>query len=176
METALPIALVALTALAIVLLIVLLSRPRGDPSLRERLDALRGDSERIERALREEQRAGRTELAETLDRMGGQLRLSLSALTADNEKRLGEVRSTLDAQLKALQADNPAQLEEMRATVDEKLQATLETRLSSSFKLISERLEAVQRGLGEMQTLATGVRSEERRVGKECRSRWSPYH
>jgi len=157
METALPIALVALTALAIVLLIVLLSRPRGDPSLRERLDALRGDSERIERALREEQRAARTELAETLDRMGGQLRLSLSALTADNEKRLGEVRSTLDAQLKALQADNAAQLEKMRATVDEKLQATLETRLSSSFKLISERLEAVQRGLGEMQTLATGV-------------------
>ncbi|MGH8115029.1 MAG: DNA recombination protein RmuC, partial [Rhodanobacteraceae bacterium] len=64
---------------------------------------------------------------------------------------------TLDAQLKALQTDNASQLEKMRVIVDEKLQATLETRLSSSFKLISERLEAVQRGLGEMQSLATGV-------------------
>lgn len=157
MDTALLIVLPALAALAVVLLIVLLLRPRSDAGLRERLDALRGDSERVERALREEQRAARTELAETLDRMGGQLRLSLSALTADNQQRLAEVRGTLDAQLKALQADNAAQLERMRATVDEKLQATLETRLSSSFKLISERLEAVQRGLGEMQTLATGV-------------------
>lgn len=157
MDTALLIVLPALAALAVVLLIVLLLRPRSDAGLRERLDALRGDSERVERALREEQRAARTELAETLDRMGGQLRLSLSALTADNQQRLAEVRGTLDAQLKALQTDNAAQLERMRATVDEKLQATLETRLSSSFKLISERLEAVQRGLGEMQTLATGV-------------------
>ncbi|MDN5924637.1 MAG: DNA recombination protein RmuC, partial [Xanthomonadales bacterium] len=64
---------------------------------------------------------------------------------------------TLEAQLKALQSDNAAQLEKMRATVDEKLQATLETRLGQSFKQVSERLEAVQRGLGEMQALATGV-------------------
>ncbi|TAM96177.1 MAG: DNA recombination protein RmuC [Rhodanobacteraceae bacterium] len=157
MDTTLLIVLVALAAIAVILMTVLIARPRSDSGLRERLDALRGDSERVERVLREEQRAGRTELSETLDRMGGQLRLSLSALTADNQQRLAEVRGTLDAQLKALQADNATQLERMRATVDEKLQATLETRLTSSFKLISERLEAVQRGLGEMQTLATGV-------------------
>ena len=157
METTLLIVLVALAAVALILLIVLLLRPRGDASLREKLDALRGDSERVERALREEQRAARTELAETLDRMGGQLRLSLSTLTADNEKRLTEVRGTLDAQLKALQKDNAAQLDRMREVVDEKLQKTLETRLGQSFGVIAKQLEAVQRGLGEMQTLAVGV-------------------
>ncbi|HVU81866.1 MAG TPA: DNA recombination protein RmuC [Rhodanobacteraceae bacterium] len=155
--TTLLIVLVALAAVALILLIVLLLRPRGDAALREKLDALRGDSERVERALREEQRAARTELAETLDRMGGQLRLSLSTLTADNEKRLAEVRGTLDAQLKALQKDNAAQLDRMREVVDEKLQKTLETRLGQSFGVIAKQLEAVQRGLGEMQTLAVGV-------------------
>src|SRR5690606_35464132 len=68
-----------------------------------------------------------------------------------------EMRETLESQLRALQADNAAKLEKMRETVDEKLQSTLTTRLDSSFKLVSERLEQVQRGLGEMQELATGV-------------------
>ena len=149
--------LVALAAIAVILLVALLLRPRGDMGLREKLDALRSDSERVERVLREEQRAGRTELADTLNRMGDQQRLSLSALTSDNQQRLAEVRVALDTQLKALQTDNAAQLEKMREVVDEKLQKTLETRLSSSFKQIAERLEAVQRGLGEMQSLATGV-------------------
>jgi DNA recombination protein RmuC len=149
--------LITLVAIAVILLIVLLVRPRGDAALREKLDALRSDSERVERTLHEGQRAGRAELAETLDRMGGQLRQSLSALTADNQQRLNDVRTTLDAQLKTLQTDNATQLEKMREVVDEKLQKTLETRLSSSFKQIAERLEAVQRGLGEMQSLATGV-------------------
>lgn len=157
MENLLPIIAVVLAALAVILLIVLLLRPRGDPGLREKLDALRADSERVERSMRDEQRTGRAELAATLDRLGSQIRERLGGLTADNEKRLNEVRATLDTQLKALQTDNAAQLEKMRVIVDEKLQATLETRLSSSFKLISERLEAVQRGLGEMQSLATGV-------------------
>jgi DNA recombination protein RmuC len=157
MDTTLLYVLVMLAAIAVVLLIVLLTRSRGDTGLREKLDALRSDSERVERALREEQRSARTELAETLDRMGGQLRLSLSTLTTDNQQRLAEVRTTLDTQLKALQTDNAMQLEKMREVVDEKLQKTLETRLSSSFKQIAERLEAVQRGLGEMQSLATGV-------------------
>jgi DNA recombination protein RmuC len=81
----------------------------------------------------------------------------LKELTADNEKRLGEVRTTLETKLSAIQQDNATKLEQMRATVDEKLQSTLETRLGQSFKLVSERLEAVQRGLGEMQSLASGV-------------------
>ena len=74
-----------------------------------------------------------------------------------SEQRLVEMRGTLDQQLQRLQADNAQKLEQMRATVDEKLQSTLETRLGQSFALVSERLEQVQRGLGEMQQLATGV-------------------
>ncbi|HEY3520294.1 MAG TPA: DNA recombination protein RmuC [Rhodanobacteraceae bacterium] len=157
-------------AIALVMLALLLLRPRGDAALREKLDALRGDSERVERVLREEQRAGRAELAGTLDRLGEQLRQTLGGLTADSEKRLNDVRATLDAQLKSLQTDNAAQLEKMRATVDEKLQNTLETRLGQSFKLVSERLEAVQRGLGEMQSLASGV-SDLKRVLSNVKTR-----
>jgi DNA recombination protein RmuC len=81
----------------------------------------------------------------------------LKGLTESNEKRLTEVRTTLEGKLKAIQEDNAKQLEQMRQTVDEKLQGTLERRLGESFKLVSERLEAVYKGLGEMQTLATGV-------------------
>ena len=159
MNTALLVLVLLVLLVACGLLIALLKRARhpDESALVAKLDALRGDSERVERVLREEQRAGRGELAESLARLAEQLRQTLSGLTADNEKRLNEVRATLDAQLKSLQTDNAAQLEKMRVIVDEKLQSTLNTRLGESFKLISERLEAVQRGLGEMQSLATGV-------------------
>lgn len=70
---------------------------------------------------------------------------------------MAEVRATLEARIKDLQADNGSRLEEMRKTVDEKLHATLEQRLGESFKLVSDRLEKVHQGLGEMQTLAIGV-------------------
>ncbi len=81
----------------------------------------------------------------------------LAKLVESNEKRLGEVRLTLETKLKELQTDNAMRLEEMRKTVDEKLHATLEKRLGESFKQVSDRLEAVHKGLGEMQTLAAGV-------------------
>jgi DNA recombination protein RmuC len=68
-----------------------------------------------------------------------------------------ETRDTLEQRLDRLQQDNAAKLEQMRQTVDEKLHATLEKRLSESFKQVSERLELVHKGLGEMQTLAAGV-------------------
>ena len=127
----------------------------------QRLDTLteRTDTglQALSQRLIEEARRGREELAATLRQLGEQQKQQLSALTADNEKRLGEVRSTLETKLSAIQQDNASKLEQMRATVDEKLQATLETRLGQSFKLVSERLEAVQRGLGEMQSLASGV-------------------
>ncbi|RAO76680.1 DNA recombination protein RmuC [Dyella jiangningensis] len=107
--------------------------------------------------LTEDARRSREELTLALNRFGEQQQQRLAALTADNEKRLNEVRATLETKLKAIQDDNAAKLEQMRATVDEKLQTTLETRLGQSFALVSERLEQVQRGLGEMQNLATGV-------------------
>jgi DNA recombination protein RmuC len=63
----------------------------------------------------------------------------------------------LDRKFQQIQESNEKKLEEMRRTVDEKLHETLEKRLGESFKIVSERLEAVQRGLGEMQSLATDV-------------------
>ncbi len=72
-------------------------------------------------------------------------------------ERISEMKAATEKSLKELQDDNAQKLEEMRATVDEKLQKTLEHRLSESFKLVSERLEAVHKGLGDMQQLATGV-------------------
>ncbi len=73
------------------------------------------------------------------------------------EDRLREIRETVEGKLKAMQDDNSKKLEEMRKTVDEKLQETVEKRFNESFKMISERLEQVHKGLGEMQTLASGV-------------------
>ncbi len=81
----------------------------------------------------------------------------LKELADSNAKALEQIRITLDTRVKELQRENEKKLEEMRKTVDEKLQGTLEKRLGESFKLVSDRLEAVQRGLGEMKDLATGV-------------------
>ena len=74
-----------------------------------------------------------------------------------NSEKLIEMKNTIDKSIKSLQEGNEKKLEEMRVTVDEKLQKTLETRLGESFKIVSERLEAVHKGLGDMQQLATGV-------------------
>lgn len=81
----------------------------------------------------------------------------LAKLTQTNEQRMEQLREKVEARLKELQESNSQKLEEMRATVDEKLQSTLEKRLGESFKLVSERLELVHKGLGEMQNLASGV-------------------
>lgn len=75
----------------------------------------------------------------------------------ETEIKLKEIRETVENQLKSLQEENGKKLEEMRKTVDEKLQETVEKRFNESFKMISERLEQVHKGLGEMQTLASGV-------------------
>ncbi|MCY0901621.1 MAG: DNA recombination protein RmuC [Firmicutes bacterium] len=78
-------------------------------------------------------------------------------LTQMNEKKLESLRTTVEARLAALQEDNGRKLEQMRATVDEKLHESLEKRLGESFKQVSDRLEQVHKGLGEMHTLAAGV-------------------
>jgi len=83
----------------------------------------------------------------------------LRALAEGNERRLGEMRQTVEGRLQALQMGNEAKLEQMRATVDEKLHATLEQRLGESFRQVAERLEQVHQGLGEMQGLARDVGS-----------------
>ena len=81
----------------------------------------------------------------------------LNQLTKSNEDKLDKMRETIETKIRHLQDENSKKLDEMRATVDEKLQTTLEKRLGESFKQVSDRLELVHQGLGEMQTLASGV-------------------
>lgn len=76
---------------------------------------------------------------------------------ADSEQKLENIRVTMEKRVSAMQEDNAKRLDEMRKTVDEKLQKTLEEKLQQSFSRVSEQLESVYKGLGEMQTLATGV-------------------
>jgi DNA recombination protein RmuC len=73
------------------------------------------------------------------------------------DKQLSSNRETVEQRLTLLQKQNEDKLEQMRLTVDEKLQETVNKRFNDSFKMISERLEQVQKGLGEMQQLASGV-------------------
>ena len=113
--------------------------------------------EAVRHSLQQQALQQRDEQGATLKRFGDTLAQQLSQLTEANDRRFAEVRATLEARLKDIEANNAAKLEEMRRTVDEKLHATLEQRLGESFKLVSDRLEQVHRGLGEMQTLAAGV-------------------
>jgi len=113
--------------------------------------------ESMRMAIGAQAQAGREEQSAALKRFGDTLNQTLAALTESNAQRMTEVRATLEAKIKELQTDNGARLEEMRKTVDEKLHATLEHRLGESFKLVSDRLEKVHQGLGEMQQLAVGV-------------------
>lgn len=81
----------------------------------------------------------------------------LGEVIEKNDAKMEKVREAVEKCLENIQKDNSAQLEKMRATVDEKLHETLEKRLGESFKQVSDRLDQVHKGLGEMQTLATGV-------------------
>ena len=176
--------LASLILLALVL--ARLSRIASSASLDVRIDALERQLERMERMLRDELARNREEAQESARRareeetslvgaLGDSLlkRMSelaglqknqldifaglLKTMTASNEGRLDKLRETVEERLRLIQEDNARKLEQMRATVDEKLHDTLEKRLGESFKLVSERLELVQRGLGEMQSLASGV-------------------
>jgi len=133
-----------------------------------KLDAVRGDlttglkthSEALVTSL---DRTGTTQ-AERLDAMTKQVKdvaegnqTVLERIRATFDTRVDEMRQSLDARVKEMQEGNERKLEEMRQTVDEKLQGTLEKRLGESFKFVSDRLEMVHKGLGEMQGLATGV-------------------
>jgi len=123
-------------------------------ALRVELGQAHGD---LRTGLARDAQAARVESADALARFAAGFAEQLQGLIEINERRQAELRATVDARLQALQADNGARLEEMRRTVDEKLHATLEQRLGESFRLVSDRLEAVHKGLGEMQALAAGV-------------------
>ncbi len=103
--------------------------------------------------LRLQEQALRGELADNRGELAKNLAIGRNEISVSFKS----IRETLDVQLQRLQEENSRKLEEMRKTVDEKLQESVEKRFRESFKSISERLEMVQKGLGEMQTLATGV-------------------
>ena len=178
--------LLVLNCLIIILLLVVLRRSPSVVYLESRIREFEGSQNRLERYLREEIARNREENAvyfrlerEELSRSFTELNTShlrqmgemaalqnrqlelfgnqLSQLAMNNEQRLENMRQTIEERLTVLQNDNNIKLEQMRSTVDERLHSTLEVRLGESFKLVSDRLEMVNKGLGEMQALATGV-------------------
>ncbi|MDR3541254.1 MAG: DNA recombination protein RmuC [Desulfosporosinus sp.] len=177
-----------LVVIAIILLIVLLTRSSHTPFIQfenkfaileknlERNERLvngeiaknREESSTNSRQVREELNQSvhsfndsvLTRMAEIANLQRNQLdifAIQLGSLTKTNDLKLEQLRKTVEERLLLIQQDNSHKLDQMRVTVDEKLSATLEHRLGESFKLVSERLEAVHKGLGEMQTLASGV-------------------
>lgn len=199
MSNTLLIASLALTITSIVLLIYVLVRLSA-------LSHLANNQERMERVVREELARSRDEgihgsrnlreelgaminryneaisrrMAENLDNQTRQLSSfsqQLQTLTQVNDQKLDKLRETVERRLQSIQEDNGKKLEQMRATVDEKLHATLEQRLGESFKMVCDRLEAVHKGLGEMQTLASGV-GDLKRVLTNVKARgiWGEIH
>jgi DNA recombination protein RmuC len=128
--------------------------PVATPDLGSEIDRLR-------KAILEAQSLQRQELsgalAQSQQTLSTAVAQSHQALASALGQQVGQLTATVDTRLKHMQADNAGKLEEMRKTVDEKLQNTLEQRLGQSFKLVSQQLEQVYKGLGEMQNLATGV-------------------
>ncbi len=178
--------LVAIVVLQVIALLRGSRRGADEVRLRALQEAQEKGLERLERELREELARSRREDAEEAFRDREERAQSATLLgqavttqvgqfgTAQSERleafarelnrfslsldeRFERLKMTVEGRLTAIQADNAGKLEEMRRTVDEKLHATLEQRLGESFKLVSDRLEQVHRGLGEMQSLASGV-------------------
>ncbi len=176
-----------LLVIVFILVVVLMLRNSNQRMLQQdRFTSLEKSQERAERIVKEEvarsreeatsnARQGREELNQSIKSFSDSLLArtteiaqlqknqldtfanQLSTLTRSNEQKLETLRETVEARLKYLQDENSQKLEQMRATVDEKLHDTLEKRLGESFKYVSDRLEQVHKGLGEMQTLAAGV-------------------
>ena len=164
----------ALLLAAVALLVVLVRRSgagsdsKVEQAVRDELRAAREESAGTAGRLREEMTNSQAASAELIVKTIGELgkgqgdalalvTKEIKELAGANETRLDKLRETVDEKLKELREGNEAKLEEMRKTVDEKLQKTLESRLGESFRQVSERLEAVQAGLGEMRSLAAGV-------------------
>ena len=163
--------LLAISALLLIFVLIKLKANGStglDQTVREELRFGREESAKTARDLREEVSAGQKLSMDMMVRTIGEMGKSqndnlesiarlIQEMTESNRVGIEKLRSSIDTQLKYLQESNEKKLDQMRETVDEKLQSTLEKRLGESFKLVSERLEAVQHGLGEMKNLATGV-------------------
>jgi DNA recombination protein RmuC len=170
------------------------------------LETLERNHERIDRLIREEMcrirddastnaQQTRNEVAAELKAFGDSMHkvvtdmvrfqqnhLEISAnqmnlFTKNSEERIERIRESVEVKLKQIQDDNAKSIEQLRLTVDEKLQGTLERRLGESFRQVSERLEQVHRGLGDMQNLAAGV-GDLKRIFSNVKSRgiWGEVH
>ncbi len=154
---------VLIVGIANLALIILLISGRRDTA--REIDRLKRDMLDEQRALRaevsENTRRSINAVGETLlneyqrDTLNQEQRFKTFAM--ENAQRMEQIRRSVERQLADIREDNGKKLDEMRSIVDEKLQKTLEDKLSRSFALVSERLEQVYKGLGEMQTLASGV-------------------
>lgn len=132
-------------------------RQEGSASVAEALRSASAAQNEAQRRVAEAQDARLRDLTEQLAKSQAMLQRVVSDQSMRNEQKLENIRSVMEKNIAALQAGNEKKLDEMRQTVDEKLQKTLDDRLKQSFSLVNERLEQVYKGLGEMQTLATGV-------------------
>ena len=162
---------IALAVMNLALLLRLMGRASSnsaEQAMRSELRDAREEAAKRSHELREEVSGSLDKTAQTLTNTVGQLgnvqKQQLESVTAQvqalvevNQQRLEGLRATISEQLGEMREANEKKLEEMRRTVDEKLQGTLEKRLGESFKLVREQLDAVHKGLGEMQSLATGV-------------------
>jgi len=176
------IALAILTFIAVIITIILVNKksvPEGknelskeferiDRTFRDEIGRSREENSRSAKAQREELNVSVLKLGEQISTTIGEISKrqkdqldiftkQLNTLTQSNEQKFDKLQEKVESQLKEIQDKNEKKLEEMRLTVDEKLHATLEKRLGESFKLVSERLEQVYKGLGDMQELARGV-------------------
>ncbi len=140
---------------------MLINRQNRD---KEASDALKQDMQRLliqqensDKALRDEFHKLRTELMAMTAGNREEIRLTLESLSESLSRRMNDLNSGMQDQMQRIRDNNEKKLEEMRHTVDEKLQQTLESRLGESFRQVSERLEQVHKGLGEMKVLATDV-------------------
>jgi DNA recombination protein RmuC len=171
-----------LTLIAVIIAIILVNKrspqdgkqelakefERIDRTFREEIGRSREENSRSAKSQREELNASVIKLGDQLSTTIGEISKrqkdqldifskQLSSLTQSNEQKFDKLQEKVESQLKEIQDKNEKKLEEMRQTVDEKLHETLEKRLGESFKLVSERLEQVYKGLGDMQELARGV-------------------
>lgn len=149
--------------IAILLLVVLIAislKPKKEKRLEALLSSieqLEKNQEKIEKSVKEEISKNREENTHLARSNREELNNSIESFSKRSSENLEKIRETVEENLRRLQEDNNQKLEKMRETVDEKLHSTLEKRLGDSFKLVSERLELVHKGLGEMQSLASGV-------------------
>ena len=179
-ETLVMMSAIAFTVIVVLLLIIVMQnralKRAGQEELKREINTLRESLERylpelgngINREVKSSKESIEKYVLESKGDLNAEIKTSrketlefmyrqFSEMAMQSEQKLENIRKTMENRISALTDDNNRQLETIRKTVDEKLQKTLEDRITQSFKLVSERLEQVHKGLGEMQNLAVGV-------------------